>query len=208
MRKASAPIFGKFWTRRFFSLETLEEIWTRIRYGPKYMLQRIRNGYCTPDTWEIDCWFLRVMPGMLAYLRDNRLGSPACFDEMSQYDHYIGDGTKDDECHKKWTEILNRMIFLLNEMDEDKCTKKNPYEMESKRNFADFEEKYGFLGEKIQGPEEDAGSQRVYLPAEMPEYEKSEGKWFEEEEKIMEYRNKCKDEFFEMFSKYFYFLLD
>ena len=55
MRKASAPIFGKFWTRKFFSLETLEERWTRIRYGPKYMLQRIRNGYCTPDTWEIDC---------------------------------------------------------------------------------------------------------------------------------------------------------
>ena len=31
----------------------------------KCCLDRIRKGYCEKDLWEIDTWFLNVMPDML-----------------------------------------------------------------------------------------------------------------------------------------------
>lgn len=208
MSITGAPIFGSFWGKRRFGFTNIKEFFRRIWYGPRYIIQRAKKGYCIPDTWEIDSWFISVMSGMLTYLRDNRSGSPYCFEEGSENMRLIDDETG-DECHEIWTGILNRMIFLLGEMDEETCSKNNPYDEEQRKIDKEFAEKYGLLGEKIQGPEEPPGlGETIYLSGDMLEYEEPFERWMEEEHKLSEYRNKCKDEFFRLFSKYFYYLWD
>ena len=78
--------------------------------------------------------------------RDNRHGSPG----------YLGENYKNkdgilvnDTCHEEWDKILDRMIFLWRELDENTCTKKNPYEDEYMKASEEFDNKYGLLGEKL-----------------------------------------------------------
>ncbi len=109
------------------------------------------------------------------------------------------------------------MIFLLTEMDADKCSMKNPYEKAYKGLNRKFRRELGWFGEKAKTPEELAeekakGSSRMYSPWDFPDRyptaKEINGKYFEYETKIDEYRDKCKDEFFELFSKYFWMLWD
>lgn len=79
----------------------------------KYCYQRIRYGWCDRDTWDMDGWFLSIIPPMLQYFRDNKHGFPGNMGE--------------DE----WDHILETMIKLFTEADEDKCSKKNEYELKS-----------------------------------------------------------------------------
>ena len=118
------------------------------RLERKYGRQRVKRGYSDRDVWDIDLWFLSVMPKMLQQLKETRHGSPAELGES-----YVNDdgGMVNDKCHEEWDKILDRMIFLLGEMNED-----------------------------------------------ISEISR---------EKVS-YREKCKNEFFELFSKYFWYLWD
>ena len=42
----------------------------------KYKKQRVKWGFCSYDTMDIDYWFLSVVPRMIEYLRDNHQGFP------------------------------------------------------------------------------------------------------------------------------------
>ena len=55
----------------------------------------------------------------------------------------------EEESCKKWNEILDRMIFLWNELDNELCSKKNPYEEEFMKAFEKYNETYGFLWRRI-----------------------------------------------------------
>lgn len=87
------------------------------------------------------------MPRMLEELRNNHLGFPSfLFEEYYNiyqdtipvskehfcrhidYEKYKTIYSKADKwCNNKWNEILDRMIFLFDECDDEKCTMKNEY---------------------------------------------------------------------------------
>lgn len=79
--------------------------------------------------------------------------------------------------------------------------------------YSEFEEKFGMFGEKLKSDEEkkleaEKGSSRIYFPGDLPEYKEAEEKYFAEDREIASYREHCKDEAFNMFTKYFYYFWD
>lgn len=90
----------------------------------KYSYQRITKGYCDKDLWDIDCWFMDIIPRMLQQFKETRCGSPGVLGEY----YTDTDGIlKNDICHKEWDKILDEMIFLFREMNEETCSRKNTY---------------------------------------------------------------------------------
>ena len=57
---------------------------------------------------------MEVIPQMLQYQRDCKVSTPV-FDVDASY----------EENREKWDQILDKMIFLCQEMNEDTCSKKN-----------------------------------------------------------------------------------
>lgn len=114
--------------------------------------QRADQGFADVEACEIDTWFMDIMPRMLKRFRENNMSIPC---EGNLISHEICD--EDDERLAEWNKIIDRMIFLLEEMNEDTCS--------MDQNKASFHE-------------------------------------------IFEYRNTCKNEFFELFSKHFWDLWD
>lgn len=170
--------------------------------------QRAKRGFSDIDVWSIDAWFLEVMPQMLKAFKEHQDGFPSKFLNSTN-------PTDEEEkaASEKWDGILDRMIFLLNEMDEDKCSMKNPYEKEKHRIDAQFYRKYGFFGDKAKGSseyeeEESSGGRRMYFPSDFPDlyptYDELYEKWSDSEITIRDHRDKCKKEFFELFSEYFW----
>ena len=120
---------------------------------------------------------------------------------------------QNDTCHKEWDKILDRMIFLWGELDEEKCTKKNPYDEAYTKAMNEFTDKYGFFGEKLETEEEKekrkkSGGRLVHFMSEVPEYAAIDKLYHDEEKRIDEYREKCKDEVFDLMKKYFFSLWD
>lgn len=91
----------------------------------KYSWQRIIKGYCDKDLWNIDYWFMGIMPNMLRQFKETRHGSPSSLGE----DYVNEDGIRcNDSCHEEWDKILDEMIFLFSEMNEYAYKKKIIYE--------------------------------------------------------------------------------
>ena len=150
--------------------------------------QRIWRGYCDFDRYSIYDWFLAIMPGMLSEYKEKRHGSP-----------YMGEGDNEAD----WNAVLDRMIYLLREADERTCSQANRYE-------ADFEKA---LEEFDRRPKNQEGLNKprdniVHFPDEEPEYKEISRLYLEEEKRIYEYRESCKNELFQLFSKWFYDLWD
>lgn len=143
--------------------------------------------------YSVSDWFLNTLPDMLEEIKNNCTGYP---DELTE-----------DE----WVRILDRIIFLLSEANEDTCTKVNPYEDEHQHISKEFCAKYGEWGEKLLTDEQKAeakktGNYPVYLPSHMPEYKEICDRYYKEEYNLNVYREHCKDEALELFSKWFYSL--
>ena len=135
-----------------YKLFNYSTLWDNIKYLPrtiKYRFQRASRGWADCDTWNMDFWFMKVMRPMLQHLRDTHTSHPGNLTEEA------------------WNVVLDRMIFLLNEMDENTCSQQNVF---------------------WKGKDKDRALER--------------------EMDICKYRNSCKDEFFRLFSKYFYDLWD
>ena len=108
-------------------------------------------------------------------------------------------------------EILSRLTFLLREANEDTCTKVNAYSELYHLISEKFHEKYGEFGEELLSDEEKAeakktGSQPIYFPFHLPEYKEISECYFEQDRKLNEYREQCKNEAMELFTKWFYSL--
>ena len=127
----------------------------RWKRNIRFIIQRVKYGYCDSDVWSIDYWFLTVMPGMLKQLKDTTHSYP---DFCGNTSHALfGTGKSDDVDNagmKKWDDILSEMIFLLNESNEDTCTKKNKYEEDYHKAYQEFREKYGKHGQKLRTEDE------------------------------------------------------
>ena len=201
----------------FSSIRTVGDFFTSL----KWAWQRATKGYCELDTYSIGDWLLNTLPDMCETINKKRCGYPSVlFDEalahygltMDEYNNTPKElrDKVDDYGDKKWGEVLSRLAFLLREANEDTCTKVNPYEDEYHRASEEFREKYGEWGEKLLTKEEKAAAKKtgrpVYLPHHMPEYKEICELHSEEEHNLNVYREQCKNEALELFSKWFYSL--
>lgn len=173
---------------------------------------RIYKGYCDHDVWSIDRWFLKIMPTMLRELRDTTNGYPDSV-ENSSHAISIDEMDKINDGMKAWKKELSRIVFLLQEADEDLCRRKNPYQAEYDKAQKKFERKYGMFGEKLLTKKEKIDSRsgkgkRMYTISDVPEFKSISDRYFDEERKLSKYRSKCKDKAMKLFSKWFYDLWD
>lgn len=176
----------------------------------EYAKQRAERGYSDRDLWDIDCWFISTMRPMLIQFKETRTGSPAYLGK--NYTNEKG-FTVNDTCHQEWDQILDRMIFLLGEMDDSTRTVKNNYEEEYNKAFREFAKKYGAFGEGLEtkNEEKDLGSKcfhKIHFMDELPEYKEIHDNYMSERSRIAQYQERCKNEFFILFSEHFYSLWD
>ena len=186
----------------------------------KWKMQRYKRGYSDADCWDIYGWFLNIMPKMLQQMRDNLHGYPADLPAHSTnqiVSNSVIDNAEEEPGFKEWKEILDRMIFLLKEMDEEKCSYKNPYEKDFFKMNENFRKKYGFFGEGLKSEEEKEEEKkkhlsRMYFPGDFPELypeaKELSNNFMKHETYKNTYMNQCREEFFNLFSKYFYSLWD
>ena len=118
----------------------------------KWSRQRILRGYAECDRWGMDYYLQRLIPDMLQDLKDNRMGSPGHLGEIYTNEDGV---TVNDTCHKEWDKILDQMIFLWREVDEETCSKKNPYEEEYYGASGEIKEKYFAAAREIDRYRED-----------------------------------------------------
>lgn len=190
----------------------------------KWTRQRVKKGYCDRDLYSVSDWFLEVIPNMLVEIKKNKHGIPAAiFNEtiesfgLNPEEYWdISRETPADiseqienRAIQKWEYILDQLIFLLREAKDDTCTKINPFEEQFNLINEEFKCKYGEWGEKLQTPEEKetakkVGSHRVYFPSDLPEYQEVCKQYFEEQQKLYDYRERCAKEAVELFAKWFY----
>ncbi len=104
--------------------------------------------------------------------------------------------------HRRWDDLLERMIFLLGEMDERTCTQTNPYEEEY------FEALTILMKDGVRELPDGSVSHVYRAPGDQPEYADMAGKYRAREKELSDYRQTCKTEFFELFSRWFYDLWD
>ena len=144
-------------------------------------------------------WFMEVMPKMLADLKKDLRGCPSQFTIGGDGKEYqsVDEGVRD------WENILDRMIFCFQEMNEDTCSMKNEYEEEYHRQR--FESRGGksildcFTSEEIN----EHGEKRYRLITGEAEPELEE-KYRRRMREIEDYRENMKNEGFELFRKYFW----
>lgn len=117
----------------------------------RYMVQRVRYGYCDRDVWMMDDWFLSVIPNMLDELNRTRHGFPSALLDAE-------DESQDEEANERgnreWGRILSEMAHCFREANDRTCTRKNPYEEEWAKAFWTFSDNYSTFGEKLRTEEE------------------------------------------------------
>ena len=189
----------------------------QVRAELRWAKQRITRGFSDCDAREFSSWFLSVVPDMLEKLNQNKNGFPCSlmFPKGTPLEGHVASHamTTEGELYDKWTETLNRMVFLFREANEDTCQRKNPYEDEAMRVMEEFTKQYGLFGEKLMTEEEKAeaeksGSKTMHFPKELPEYAEIEEKYHEEERKLKEYRKECFKEAMSMLGEWFWDLWD
>lgn len=109
-KRTGSPVHIKGWYKKEKLLRKITLFFQDI----KFARQRIKYGWCDRDTWDIDMWFLAVIPPMLEHLKNINHGYPA---EMTE---------------EEWHAILDRMIFLFHEAAKDEIDVKELNELYEK----------------------------------------------------------------------------
>ena len=162
-------------------------------YRERMRKQRYDRGFSDEDVWNINSWFIKTVRPMLLQLRDIHVGSPS-FPDLQCVN---GEDHDESTVHDRWDNILDRMIFLLGEMDEETRTVRNPFEEEFEKNT----ENHTLIVTEN-------GERKLQTMTEDPEYQEVSKKYFEAEKEIAAYMDTCKNEFFELFSAHFWDLWD
>lgn len=198
------------WDKRQFSKCGFKAKCRNFRNCVRWSFQRITRGYSDYDVWEMYPFLEAVIPSMLETLKEIRQGSPSYLGKnyVNEEGIYVN-----DTCHSEWEEILNHMIFLWREACEDTCAQTNIYNDEYSNAYEEFVAKYGLRGEKLRSKEDceyekKSGYKIHHTMDEVPEYREISNKYFDERERLEEYRNKCKDEALDLLKEHFYSLWD
>lgn len=169
----------------------------------KCCVQRIKNGFCDRDIWNINSWFLNVIPDMLDELKNTAHGFPSRFLKKN-------DGTDTDEDidsgAEKWNKILARMAFLFREANEENCQRKNPYDEEYSAVLHKFIKRFGFNGKWVK--KKDGTRVFIHDLSDIPKYRKLDENYHKVEKELLEYRSDCLKKAMAMFAKYFNDLWD
>lgn len=179
-------------------------------YDMEMAKQRVTQGFCDQDLWDIGTWFLGLMPVMLQRYKKIRRGSPVILGE----DYTDENGVlRNDTCHAEWDKILDEMIFLFQEALEETCSRTNPYYDEHMRQSIEFDERFGMFGEKLQTEEELARHEQTggiiaHFMGELPEYQEIDEKYKAAEKELEEYREQCRVRAMELFTKWMPHLWD
>lgn len=188
-----------------------------IAFEERMTKQRAKRGFSDQDVWSIDWWFCETIAPMLRQLAKTSHGCPTLDENGDFTDNDHNSDVNIDVYAKRWEDTLLHMAYLADEMNEMKCSMKNPYDKDWHRICRAFDKKYGDMGEKLMSEEarleaEKTGRYPCYLPDADPVHGEENRKIMdlhsEYSNKIIEYRDKCKNEFFELFSKYFNHLWD
>ena len=196
MRKNEIASANNIWNKEGFLMCGLGEKFMfigkikHIKKCIRWSCQRVIRGYSDYDKWNMYSFLQNLIPEMLQDLRDNRHGSPGYLGENNTNDKGI---LVNDTCHDEWDKLLDHMIFLWKESAENTCTRKNPYEEEYDKAHAEFTDKYGLLGEKLQTEEEleenrKRGGCTMHFMRELPEYKEISEKYHAEELELDTYR--------------------
>lgn len=185
-----ADLTNNVWNKYLFSDVMRGKWFTRpwslakyIKRSLKWSWQRITRGFSDGDIWWMQAYLQMLLPDMLQYLKDHRMGSPVCLGHT--------DKPEDDSCHEEWDKVLDQMIFLWRESYEYSSSKKNPYIEE----YMEILDKYG----------PDTGFAMMWN---NPKYKKTLDKYEKAEGEINQYREECKDKALDMLKEYFYYLWD
>ena len=104
MRKINNITFGLFNARGIY-------FWRNIKDIP-ILFERIvftlKHGYSPQAQWETFAWFVNVMKEIISNYRHNRSGTPVLYYELSFDDNKI-----------EYNKVLDKMLSLLDQMDED-----------------------------------------------------------------------------------------
>ena len=99
----------------------------------KSFFQRGTKGYCDEDLWEIDSWFLKIMPKMLEEFKKKTMGWP---DNLyNSFEEYIAD--------------IDKLIELFNIAKRDPSENKYLDELISSNYKDDIFDKYRNESDKI-----------------------------------------------------------
>ena len=182
------------------------------RYEEKLRKQKYRRGYSDRDVYNFCYEFPKVMANILKDYK-KKACSYFTLDENLHRIHDDKAHEKEDIYIARRDQLLDRMIFLLNEIDEDKCSMKNPYRKDIHKAEKRFCKKYGFGGEKLKSKEQIAKEKEEGLftyysftddPDHKKENEQLMDKFADYERKIGEYKEDCKNEFFDLFKEHFF----
>ena len=146
--------------------EALED----LVFERKMKKQRKEKGYCDRDVWDIDRWFLSIMPKIIHEFIESVDSFPSVFltdyyekrikpfglcTEEEFFSFPKNKETKallkkaDQSCFRRWKNILKSMERAFLDASEDTCSYKNKYEEAFHVAFQEYEEKYGRHGEKV-----------------------------------------------------------
>ena len=125
----------------------------------KWKKQRAERGFSDYDVYDINYWFMLIIPEMLSKLIEHNNGYPISFQE-----EYIKENNLDplnispeeqekmgSFCFDKWTNVLLEMKQAFLEGSEETCSYKNKYEEEYNKAFGEFTKVYGVNGELLKG---------------------------------------------------------
>lgn len=187
----------------------------------KWMKQRAKRGFSDYDIFEINTWFLKIMPEMISELVKNNNGFPNFLKEKYLKDHNLDefnlteeqDSQLGEECLKEWTSILLEMEHAFYEARKETSSYKNKYQEEYSKARKEYLDKYGFHGEKIKNnpyieyrPD---GSCCIsyegnpYIFHRMDKYKEICALYRDEEMNIHKYRKEQTKKALDMFVKYF-----
>lgn len=125
----------------------------------KWKKQRAERGFSDYDVYDIDIWFLTIMPKMLDELIKHINSYPSSFEDEYIKEHKLDHLNLSDEqreqmdkyCFNKWKKILREMKSAFIKSNDHSYIYKNKYEEEYNRLWKPFFETYGFNGEALKG---------------------------------------------------------
>lgn len=87
--------------------------WKKPFRSIKFAFQRMKKGYCDYDTWDIDSYLDKILPGMLRQMADETIAAPAIVEngEIHQF------------THDEWRSELRQTALLIElaQKEEDDC---------------------------------------------------------------------------------------
>ena len=178
--------------------EVLKEAYRNL----KCCVQRIKNGFCYRDIWNINDWFLNVMPDMLDELERTGHGFPLSFLKNAN----TASAEENDKAAEEWRKVLTEMAFLFREANEETCSRKNPYDKEYTEVLHSFFKRFGFNGKWVK--KKDGTRVFVHRLDDIPKYKELCENYRKTEKELCKDRENCHRKALLMFAEYFNDLWD